>query len=1007
MHHPFKSYGVHGGNFTWRQHLFPITELKPKLMIPLPLIGSVYPITRGVFGTAQDLPHPVYKNMITAIQEVTKAHPNVIYTGGHEHSLQLIKDSSFNYMVVGSGFKETRVSKVKNSLYAARKRGFATLEISKNKNVKVDFFEVSDSLRNGYSAKLLNFSDFPQEQIEKDSVAPVEIDYSKMVTVAANPKFDSASGLKRFFLGDNYRKEWATPVEVKIFNLRKEKGGLTINSLGGSRLTKSLRLTDKNGKQWILRSLKKDPEKVLPANLKAFVAGAIVQDNISAIHPYSSLTVYELAKAANIVQAKDELFYVPDDPAFGFYRPVFANTLCYLEDRYPTPGGSETKSPSQIIEYMVENNDNRVDQPAVLRARLLDILTGDWNRHFDQWTFGTADTGAGKLYYPVPRDKDQAYFRSDGLFLRTISRFNLPFLQGFHARPDKVSKQQFTAKDFDRIFLTTLDEHEWKKSIAEIQRKITDTVIVNAVRKFPPEIFALSGQDIINKLKSRRDYLPEVAIKFYKYLSKTVDVIGTNQNDYFKVSSEGNLVSVKLYKKTKRSDTAALMYSRLFDGSVTQEIRLYGLNGNDNYEVDESTKSGSIIRIIGGKGDDTFNIRGNVKNFIYDFEPEKNVILNANRTQNKFSSETNVNRFDITGFRYNETIYPGFRLGFNNEDKIVVGAGIQRIRQGFRKKPYKSRQVLSFLYAPAYGAYRLGYNAEFNESINKSDILVNASLANPVLNNFYGFGNDTRILRGANADFYRVRYNYAQAEVLLRKRMGEVMEFSAGPAYYKYTASITDNKDKILANSSLPGLDSVNVFSRKNYAGAKLNLLIDNLGEGILPTRGLHWLTEVSALAGLNPASRPLTSFRTDMSVHGAFTDPAKFVAIVRLGYGHIFSKNFDYFQALNLGQNNFLRGYRKNRFSGSSLAYTNVEVRLKLTDIKSYFLPGDVGLFGFSDVGSVWMKNERKNKWYPSFGAGLYYAVFRAFLISAGVAYSKENTLFNFSLGRKFNLTY
>lgn len=1007
LHHTFKSYGVHGGNFTWKQHLFPLTEMNPKWKVPLPLIGSVYPITRGVFGTAQDLPHPLYKNMINAIQEVAKAHPNVIYTGGHEHSLQLIKDSSFNYMVVGSGIKVTRVSKGKNSPYVARERGFATLEISKNKDVKVDYYEVTDSMKNGYSAHMLNFSDFPNEQIEKDSVVPVAIDYNKMVKVAANPKFDSASAMKRFFLGDNYRKEWATPVEVKIFNLRKEKGGLTIQSLGGSRLTKSLRLVDKDGKQWILRSLKKDPEKVLPANLKAFVRGGIVQDNISAIHPYSSLTVYELAKAANLVQAKDELFYVPDDDAFGFYRKVFGNTLCYLEERYPTPDRSETKSPSQIIEYMVEDNDNRVDQPAVLRARLLDIITGDWNRHFDQWRFGTKDTGRGKLYYPVPRDKDQAYFRSDGLFLSTISKFNLPFLQGFRMHMTNVNEQQYTAKDFDRIFLTKLDENDWNKTVTELQTKLTDSVITNAVKKFPPEIYALGGKEIISKLKSRREDLPTVANRYYRFISKAVDVIGTNQNDYFKVSSEGNRLSVRLFKRTNKSDSAALMYNRLFDASITKEIRLYGLNGNDNFYIDDNVKSKNIVRIIGGKGNDTFNIRGSVRNFIYDNSTEKNLVINSNRTESKFSQLSGVNAFDIAGFKYNETLYPGFRLAYNTEDKLILGLGFQRITQGFRKEPYKSKLLFTGLYAPTYGQYRLALNSEFIEALGNVDLLANAEVADPVLNNFYGIGNETKIAKDNSIHFYHVRYHYARGEILARKRMGEVLSISAGPAYFKYWNNPNDNAGKVLRNPSLVGLDSTNVYADKSYAGGKLNLLIDNLGEGLLPTRGLHWLTQVSSMAGLTPSSKPLTSFTTDMAVHGAFTDPAKFIAIVRLGYGHIFNKDFDYFQALNLGQNNFLRGYRKNRFSGSSIAYTNVEAQLKLTDIRSYFLPGDVGVFAFTDVGSAWMRNERGNRWYPSFGGGVYYAVFRAFLISAGVAYSKENTLFNFSLGRRFNIVY
>lgn len=43
--------------------------------------------------------------MINAIQEVTKAHLNVIHIAGHEHSLQLVNDSSANYLVVGIGIE--------------------------------------------------------------------------------------------------------------------------------------------------------------------------------------------------------------------------------------------------------------------------------------------------------------------------------------------------------------------------------------------------------------------------------------------------------------------------------------------------------------------------------------------------------------------------------------------------------------------------------------------------------------------------------------------------------------------------------------------------------------------------------------------------------------------------------------------------------------------------------------------------------------------------------------
>src|SRR5258705_8518795 len=115
MHHPFRSNGVHGGFFGLKQHIFPFTELQKNLYIPLPVLGSIYPISRSVFGTPQDLKHPDYSNMVTSIDEVLKTHPNVIHVAGHEHAMEWIADSNNNYIVSGSGCRTSRVSHSKKS----------------------------------------------------------------------------------------------------------------------------------------------------------------------------------------------------------------------------------------------------------------------------------------------------------------------------------------------------------------------------------------------------------------------------------------------------------------------------------------------------------------------------------------------------------------------------------------------------------------------------------------------------------------------------------------------------------------------------------------------------------------------------------------------------------------------------------------------------------------------------------------------------------------------------
>ncbi len=122
-----------------------------------------------------------------------------------------------------------------------------------------------------------------------------------------------------------------------------------------------------------------------------------------------------------VVHTEPNYYFVPDDPAFGIYRKTFANKVCLLELHGPTSDENETKSTAKVVEKLLEDSKNHVDQQAILRARLLDMMIGDWDRHFDQWRFGILDTGVGKLYYPIPRDRDNAFFYSDGLFVKSLS----------------------------------------------------------------------------------------------------------------------------------------------------------------------------------------------------------------------------------------------------------------------------------------------------------------------------------------------------------------------------------------------------------------------------------------------------------------------------------------------------------------------------------------------------------------------------------------------------------
>ena len=228
-----------------------------------------------------------------------------------------------------------------------------------------------------------------------------------------------------------------------------------------------------------------------------------------------------------------------------------------------------------------------------------------------------------------------------------------------------------------------------------------------------------------------------------------------------------------------------------------------------------------------------------------------------------------------------------------------------------------------------------------------------------------------------------------------------------GPALYHYWNDFNDNRDYILGKPSDEGLDSLFVYSTKTYAGLKAAVELDNLNSNLFPTRGIRWVNKFTMYRPLGDYGKQVNKFESDMTIYASLKIPAKVVGVIRMGGGHMFNDSVDYFQALSIGQNNVLRGFRKNRFTGTSSIYGSLELRIKLLDSKSYIFPGQVGLLVFNDVGRVWYTGDESRKWHYDAGGGIYYNPFNLVIMSATVAYSKEENIFSFSLGTKFNITY
>ena len=78
-------------------------------------------------------------------------------------------------------------------------------------------------------------------------------------------------------------------------------------------------------------------------------------------------------------------------------------------------------------------------------------------------------------------------------------------------------------------------------------------------------------------------------------------------------------------------------------------------------------------------------------------------------------------------------------------------------------------------------------------------------------------------------------------------------------------------------------------------------------------------------------------------------------------------------------------------------------ELRIKLANLASYILPGQIGLIGFYDIGKVWQEGYNDKRWHQGAGGGLYFAPAQIFVFQAVLGSSVEGLYPYFSAGFRF----
>lgn len=1014
MHHPMTSYGPHGGQFSLKQQLYPT-----KLPVPVPILGTVANVLRRTSGASiEDLQNKRYRSLVDRVTTLAQYSEKVIFASGHEHTLQYIVENNTPQIVSGSGAKKGVTRLLNGSKFSTGHMGYSTLEVYTDGSSRVRFYGVGEDDKEAFlftSAVLP--ADNPESKKSYNDAFPKEMKAS----VYSSEEIDKS----RFFTaiwGERYRKYYGTEVTAPTVNLDTLFGGLVPVKKGGGHQSKSLRLRDKNGKEYVMRALRKSAELYLQSmvfqdnyvldDLKETYTQELLEDFYTGSHPYAPFTIGALSDAVGIYHTNPIQYYIPKQNALEGFNATFGDELYMIEEHAGDGHGelasfgfsNKLKSTDAMLQDLRDDEKYEVDKDAYIRARLFDMVIGDWDRHVDQWRWAEFKDKKKIVYRPVPRDRDQAFsIMGDGPFMNIATRIipGLRLMEGFNEEIRSVKGFNGSPKTYvlDLAILSETTKEEWQKQARYLQDNLSEKAINEAFMAFPEEVRDETVANIKTILRARLANIVETSDSYYDILNTYAVVTGTDKDDWFEVNRlDKDKTEIKAFriidgKKKKK------FYEKVFYAKNTKEIWVYGLDDDDIFEVNNTTNTKGIkVRLIGGQNNDIYEVKNGKGIAIYDYKSKPNTFKNAKGTKVKLTDDYNVNTYRPLKMRSNTNqLIP--TIGFNPDDGIKVGFANTYTYNGFRQNPFTQQHTLDAAYFFATSGVAIGYSGEFAELFENWNLEIKARFTTPNFAiNFFGFGNTTENFdEDLDLDFNRVRIQSLEFSPSLVWRGQLGAKFRAGVSYESIEVEETEGRfinTFYQANGEETQYDFVGVHGAYTYENS------DNNG---FPTMGMStslkfgFKDNISKDASNFAYVIPSLSFDYKLIPNGRLVLATKWKGHFNIGNG------YEFYQGATIGGTDGLRGFRNQRFNGKTAYYQNTDIRYSLRKMKTRIIPAALGFFAGYDYGRVWLPNNSSNRWHTSYGGGFF--LNGSDILSANVAIfnSLEGARFTFGFGFAF----
>jgi hypothetical protein len=976
IHHPMYTNGPHGGQYSFKNH-----------MSPFPVIGTLINVFRKTNGaTNVDLQNKHYNELKKHLVTLAQANKKVVFVSGHEHSLQYLEKDNLKQIVSGSGSKKSATRNVGAGLFSYGTPGYARLDVFKDGSSYVRFYSVTDD-------KIVFQTEVFQTDLKTYEAYDEEFPDTVMASIYTDEE-TNASKTQEFFWGERYRKYFSTKVKAPTVNLDTLFGGLKPVRKGGGNQSKSLRLEDENGTQYVMRALRKQALQYLQAIVfkDQYIEGQfddtaieeLLLDVFTGSHPYAPFVIGDLSDAVGIYHTNPVLYYVPKQNALGDYNDDFGGEL-YMIEEHTSEGHSDLasfgfqdkiESTDDMMKKLHKDEDIVIDEAAYIRARLFDMLIGDWDRHQDQWRWIEFKEDSKKVYRPLPRDRDQAFsIMGDGALLKSAIALipSARILREYSDDLKDVKNVNVEPYPLDMELIQYSGKDVWDAQVKIIQEGITDEVIENAFLNMPEEVRDETVEEIKRKLRARRGNLQKISDRYFKLTNELAVIKGTNKDDWFDVERMPNGQTKITGYRIKDDKKADVFIERTYNKSQTKEIWIYALDDDDVFHVYGKGDNYIKVLLLGGQNNDTYDIETGKKLKYYDYKSKPNTFKN-NKGKRRLTDNYYTNVYDYKKLKNSVTqILPS--MGANPDDGFKIGAAFTKTNYNFERNPFSSRHSLKAEYYFATSGFDLSYGSEFaNVFFQNVNLAIDLQFNSPnYATNFFGFGNETLNPEAddndgldVDLDFNRVKIRTFKAAPSLVWRGHSGSEVKLGLTYESNEVERTENRfiELFPENNEL--------FDKQDFFGIDVKYSFVNKDKKAFPTLGFKlnlqagYKNNVSTEKGYSYIM-PEIGFDYKLIPSGNLVLATNF-------RGHLnFGDDFEFYQGATLGANNGLRGYRNQRFTGKRAYVQSTDLRLNLTQVKTGWFPIYLGVYGGADYGRVWVKDDDTKKWNNSFGGGVF----------------------------------